>query len=66
MTAVAARTLLDEPESRFPLDLGIRIPKIRELYRSAVKNQWDPQSAIPWDELDASRYSEAQLKAARL
>jgi hypothetical protein len=66
MSAVAARTLLDEPEARFPLDLGIRIPKIRELYRSAVKNQWDPQSAIPWDDLDPSRFTEAQRKAARL
>jgi hypothetical protein len=66
MTAAAPRTLLDEPEARFPLDLGIRIPKIRELYRSAIKNQWDPLSAVPWDDLDVTRFTEAQRDAARL
>jgi hypothetical protein len=59
-------TLLDQPESRFPLDLGIRIPKIRELYRAAVKNQWDPMLDIPWDDLDPSLYSAEQLWGARI
>ena len=66
MSAVAARTLLDEPESRFPLDLSVRIPKIRELYRTAVKNQWDPQSEIAWDQLDVASRTPEQLWAARL
>ncbi|MGH7006190.1 MAG: ferritin-like domain-containing protein [Alphaproteobacteria bacterium] len=66
MSAVAAPSLLDQPEMRFPLDLGVRIPKIRELYRSAVKNQWDPQSAVEWDELDLSGKTPEQLWAARL
>lgn len=66
MTAVAVRSLLDEPEMRFPLDLGVRIPKIRELYRSAIKNQWDPQTAIEWDQLDLSGKTPEQLMAARL
>ena len=66
MSATAAPTLLDEPESRFPLDLSVRIPKIRELYRTAVKNQWDPQSEIAWDQLDVASRTPEQLWAARL
>lgn len=66
MSAVAAQSLLEQPESRFPLELGIRIPRIRELYRAAVKNQWDPMIDIPWDQLDVSGISEAQLMGARM
>lgn len=66
MSAVADRSLLEQPESRFPLELGIRIPKIRELYRAAIKNQWDPVSDIPWDQLDLSSYTDEQLYAARM
>ena len=65
MSAVAA-SLLDQPEVRFPLDLSVRIPKIRELYRSAIKNQWDPQTAIEWDQLDLRPFTQKQLEAARL
>lgn len=65
MSAVAA-SLLDQPEVRFPLDLSVRIPKIRELYRSAIKNQWDPQTAIEWDQLDFRPFTQKQLEAARL
>jgi hypothetical protein len=71
MSAVAAsnprmRNLLDESESRFPLDLGIRIPKIRNLYRMATAKQWDPLNAIPWDTLRPEDYSEEQRLAARM
>ena len=67
MSAVATiRNLLDEPESRFPLDLGIRIPKIRNLYRLATAKQWDPVKAIPWDTLRPEDYSEEQRLAARM
>ncbi len=66
MSATAAPSLLDQPEMRFPLDLSVRIPKIRELYRSAVKNQWDPQTAVDWDALDLTSRTPEQLRAARL
>jgi rubrerythrin len=58
--------LLDTPEARFPLDLAVRIPKIRELYRQATARQWDPLKAVPWDDLGAENYTEEQRYAARL
>lgn len=68
MSAVAApvRSLLDQPETRFPLDLGIRIPKIRELYRLASAKQWEPAKDIPWDTLRPEDYTEEQRLAARM
>ena len=66
MSAVLSTSLLDTPESRFPLDLAVRIPKIRDLYRLATATQWDPLDAIPWDELHPENYTEEQLYAARL
>lgn len=66
MTTAASASLLDVPESRFPLDLGVRIPRIRDLYRQATARQWDPLKAVPWDKLDPGQYSEEQLQAARM
>lgn len=66
MTSAAAVSLLDVPESRFPLDLGVRIPRIRDLYRQATARHWDPLKAVPWDKLDPGQYSEEQLQAARM
>jgi hypothetical protein len=58
-------TILDEPERRFPLDLDVRIPKIRRLFHAATNSQWDPRSDIDWGQLDLSAYTDAQLYAAR-
>ena len=66
MSAVPAASLLDTPESRFPLDLAVRIPKIRTLYRQATAKQWDPLKAVPWDDLHPENYSDEQRYAARL
>jgi hypothetical protein len=64
--AVAATSLLDQPEQRFPLDLGVRIPRIRDLFKAATRNQWDPITDIAWDDLRPEQYSEAQRDAGRL
>ncbi len=66
MGASEMRSLLEERESRFPLDLGVHIPKIRELYRLAVAKQWDPMTAVSWDQLHPEHYTDEQLQAARL
>ena len=66
MSAVLAENLLDTPEKRFPLDLSVRIPKIRNLYRQATAKQWDPLKAVPWDDLRPEAYTEEQRYAARL
>jgi hypothetical protein len=58
-------TILDQPERRFPLDLETRIPKIRRLFHAATSSQWDPRTAVPWDQLDITQYTEEQLFAAR-
>jgi hypothetical protein len=59
-------TLLDQAEQRFPINLDVRIPRIRDLYRASTKNQWDPVTDIDWDTLHPERYTDAQRDAARL
>jgi len=59
-------TLLDSPESRFPLNFNSKMPRIRELFHAATKNQWDPKVDIDWDKLDVSKYTQEQRDAARL
>ena len=39
----SCRTLLDGPENRFPLTFNSDLPRIRELFHAATRNQWDPQ-----------------------
>lgn len=63
MTATAP--LLDRKESRFPLAMGTAIPKIRELYLAATRNQWDPQRDIDWNALDPDALDDEQREAAR-
>lgn len=68
-TAVAdvlqERTLLDDPERRFPVALDSEVPRIRKLFYSATENQWNPRTDIPWDLLDPSEFTEEQLYGAR-
>ena len=66
MGADEMRSLLEERESRFPLELGVQIPRIRELYRLAIAKQWDPLTAVPWDRLHPEDYTTEQRDAARL
>lgn len=61
-----AETILDRAEVRFPLPLSPVVPKIRKLYKSATQRQWNPEFDIDWASFDHSRYSESQLRAARL
>ena len=59
-------TLLDPPEDRFPLDLGFQIRKIRDLFRAATRNQWDPRTDIDWSALDDLDIDDAHRTAARM
>lgn len=59
-------TILDAPENRFPLRLGVELPRIRNLFHLATNHQWNPATDIEWDQLDVSRYSGEQLAAARM
>jgi len=60
------RSLLDQPEERFPLRLGVEIRKIRDLFRAATRNQWDPKTDIDWSALDGLDLDEAHRTAARM
>lgn len=59
-------TLLDSPERRFPLSFNSDLPRIRELFHAATRNQWDPVTDIEWGKLDLALYSREQRDAARL
>jgi len=59
-------TLLDPPEQRFPLNLGVEIRKIRDLFRAATRNQWDPRTDIDWSALDDLDIDDDHRTAARM
>jgi ferritin-like protein len=60
------QTLLDAPESRFPLTFNSDLPRIRELFQTATRNQWDPKTDVDWDQLKPESYTDKQRYAARL
>lgn len=66
MSATASAPLLDRAESRFPLALGTAIPKIRDLYLAATRNQWDPDRDIDWSALQPDELPAEQREAARV
>lgn len=59
-------SILDLEEKRFPLNLRPELQDIRDLWNAGNRFAWDPATAIPWDTFDASKYTKAQLDAARL
>ena len=61
----ASALLLDRNERRFPLAMDTAMPKIRDLYLAATRNQWDPQRDIDWDALDPDAFDDEQREAAR-
>ena len=61
-----APTILELPEQRFPIDMSTSIPKIRDLYLSATRNQWDPRTDVDWSQLRADEIPDDQRAAARL
>ena len=65
VTADSYRSILEQPESRFPLDLGQRNSKIRKLFHASLASQWNPVTAIDWDKLDVSACTPEQKLAVR-
>jgi len=61
----ASAPLLDRNERRFPLAMDTAMPKIRDLYLAATRNQWDPQRDIDWSALDPDALDDEQREAAR-
>jgi len=62
----ATTTILDEPEARFPLRLGIENRRIRELFHLATRQQWNPATEIDWSALHPEQYDEEHRRAARM
>lgn len=65
-TLAPAQTILDQPEARFPLRLGVENRRIRDLFHNATRQQWNPATDIDWSELHPEQYSAEQREAARM
>jgi hypothetical protein len=52
-------------EKRFPLEMNVTLPEIRELYDSGKAGRWNPHRDIDWDALSPDRYDEPTRLAAR-
>lgn len=52
-------------ERRFPLEMNMTLPEIRELYDSGKAGRWNPHRDIDWSALEPERYDDAVRFAAR-
>jgi hypothetical protein len=52
-------------ERRFPLQFAPEVPALRELYSQAKGCRWNPETDIPWDRFDPTRYANEVREAAR-
>ncbi|MGP0093173.1 MAG: hypothetical protein ACLPKB_25010 [Xanthobacteraceae bacterium] len=69
MTSAAERAPLPPlrllVERRFPLEMNVTLPEIRELYDSGKAGRWNPHRDIDWSALSPGRYDEPIREAAR-
>jgi hypothetical protein len=52
-------------ERRFPLEMNVTLPQIRELYDSGKAGRWNPDRDIDWSALRAQEYAAPVRDAAR-
>lgn len=52
-------------ERRFPLEMNMTLPEIRELYDSGKAGRWNPHRDIDWDALQPDQYDDRVRLAAR-
>ncbi len=52
-------------ERRFPLEMNVTLPQIRELYDSGKAGRWNPHRDIDWNALSVDSYEEPVRQAAR-
>jgi hypothetical protein len=52
-------------ERRFPLEMNVTLPEIRELYDGGKAGRWNPHRDIDWSALNADGYDEPTRQAAR-
>ncbi|MGE0875356.1 MAG: ferritin-like domain-containing protein [Burkholderiales bacterium] len=65
-TKEAAEMMFGIPERRFPLRMKPEIPGVTRWWTKSKASNWDPVTAIPWDQCDPNRYTEEQRLAGRL
>lgn len=65
-TTPTHHAILNLPDATFPLTLTPTVPGIRNLARQSRRAAWDPETAVPWDQVDPSRYNPEQLAAGQL
>ncbi|OGA39857.1 MAG: hypothetical protein A3G26_11915 [Betaproteobacteria bacterium RIFCSPLOWO2_12_FULL_65_110] len=59
-------SILAQPESCFPLELGKRNRNIGKLLRASLTAQWNPATIIDWDGLDLKPFTDEQRQALRV
>jgi hypothetical protein len=52
-------------EQRFPLEMNVTLPQIRELYDSGKAGRWNPHRDIDWSALAPDQYDAETREAAR-
>jgi len=52
-------------ERRFPLEMNVTLPEIRELYDTGKAGRWNPLRDVDWKALDPLQYDEPARQAAR-
>lgn len=52
-------------ERRFPLEMNVTLPEIRELYDNAKAGRWNPMRDIDWSALGPEQYEAPTREAAR-
>jgi hypothetical protein len=52
-------------EQRFPLEMNVTLPQIRELYDSGKAGRWNPHRDIDWSALAPDQYDDEIREAAR-
>ena len=52
-------------ERRFPLEMNVTLPQIRELYDTGKAGRWNPHRDIAWSELRPEQYDAQTREAAR-
>ncbi len=66
MQTESYHSILEQPESRFPLELARRNPDVGKLFRASLATQWNPATIIDWEALDAQAFSAEQRQALRV
>lgn len=52
-------------ERRFPLEMSVTLPEIRELYDNGKAGRWNPHRDIDWNALSPDSYDRSVREAAR-